>query len=58
MVGRKENERTIHIDKEIHNKVKTFCNINGLKMKWWIAKTLSKEMKDTEKLYDNLQNDK
>jgi len=53
---RKEREKTIHIDKEIHENVKMFCKKNGLKMKWWIQKTLEKEMKKMENVYDNIQN--
>lgn len=55
---RKEREKTVSIDKEIHDKVKEFCEKNGLKMKWWIQKSLEKELKNTEELYDNLQNNK
>ncbi len=50
--------KSIHIDKKVHNKLKTFCEKNDLKMSSWLNKIILKEIENMEKLYDNLQNNK
>lgn len=43
------DEKSIHIDKNVHKKMKDFCDEHGYKIKSWLAKIIVKEIKNVER---------
>ena len=48
MTTMKETE-SVKIEKETLDKVRNYCKRNGLKLTWFVSKSIEKELKNKEK---------
>ena len=42
--------KTLKINPKLHEKLKNYCNDNGLKLNAWVEKILEKTIKDREEI--------